>query len=165
MVATGPQPASFRPSAPRSIFKAIRLPSALNPTSSMSCHRTLHLMRSSPAAETSVTVDVLANDGSLSSTLVPSSVVISAAPANGSALIDPSTGKITYTPAKGFSGTDTFTYVVMDTLGLESAPTNVDVVVGAEAGHRPAGAPSAPPTNAGPSPSPLKGGRRSTLVG
>jgi ELWxxDGT repeat protein len=112
----------------------------------------------STAAETSVTVDVLANDGSLSSTLVPSSVAISAAPANGSASIDPSTGKITYTPAKGFSGTDTFTYVVMDTLGLESAPTNVDVVVGAEAGPPPGSAPSAPPTNAGPSPSPSKGG-------
>jgi ELWxxDGT repeat protein len=97
--------------------------------------------QASTSAETAVTIDVLANDGFLTSALVPSSVAISISPQNGSASIDPSTGKITYTPAKGFSGTDTFAYIVMDTLGQESSPTSIDVVVGAEAGPPPGSAP------------------------
>ena len=90
--------------------------------------------QASTPADTAVTVDVLANDGSLTSTLTPSSVALSISPKNGSTSIDPSTGKITYTPAKGFSGTDTFAYIVADTLGQYSAPTSVEVIVGAEAG-------------------------------
>ena len=97
--------------------------------------------QASTAADTAVTVDVLANDGSLTSTLSPSSVAVSISPKNGSTSIDPSTGKITYTPAKGFSGTDTFAYIVADALGQDSAPTSVDVVVGAEAGPPPGSAP------------------------
>ncbi|HTD73671.1 MAG TPA: Ig-like domain-containing protein [Steroidobacteraceae bacterium] len=96
----------------------------------------------STSADTAVTIDVLANDGSLASTLMPSSLAISISPKNGSTSIDPSTGKVTYTPTKGFSGTDTFAYVVMDALGQDSSPTSVDVVVGAEAGPPPGSAPS-----------------------
>jgi ELWxxDGT repeat protein len=107
------------------------------------------------AADTAVTIDVLANDGSLTSTLVPSSVAISISPTNGSTSIDPSTGKITYTPTKGFSGTDTFAYIVMDALGQESSPTSVSVVVAAEPGPPPG---SAPGGTAAASSSPSKGG-------
>jgi ELWxxDGT repeat protein len=121
--------------------------------------------QASTAADTAVTVDVLANDGSLTSTLIPSSVAVSISPKNGSTSIDPSTGKITYTPAKGFSGTDTFAYIVADALGQDSAPTSVDVVVGAEAGPPPGSAPggstggsSGGSTGGSASPSPSKGG-------
>jgi Bacterial Ig domain len=112
-----------------------------------------------------VTVDVVANDGSLTSALSPSSVAVSIAPKNGSTSIDPSTGKITYTPAKGFSGTDTFAYIVADSLGQDSSPTSVDVVVGAEAGPPPGSAPggssggsSGGSTGGSSSASPSKGG-------
>ena len=121
--------------------------------------------QASTAADTAVTVDVLANDGSLTSTLSPSSVAVSISPKNGSTSIDPSTGKITYTPAKGFSGTDTFAYIVADALGQDSAPTSVDVVVGAEAGPPPGSAPggstggsSGGSTGGSASASPSKGG-------
>jgi ELWxxDGT repeat protein len=121
--------------------------------------------QASTAADTAVTVDVLANDGSLTSTLSPSSVAVSISPKNGSTSIDPSTGKITYTPAKGFSGTDTFAYIVADALGQDSAPTSVDVVVGAEPGPPPGTAPggssggsSGGSTGGSSSPSPSKGG-------
>jgi ELWxxDGT repeat protein len=97
--------------------------------------------QASTSADTAVTIDVLANDGSLSSTLMPSSVAISISPKNGSTSVDPSTGKITYTPTKGFSGTDTFAYIVMDALGQDSSPTSVDVVVGAEVGPPPGSGP------------------------
>jgi ELWxxDGT repeat protein len=113
--------------------------------------------QASTAADTAVTVDVLANDGSLTSTLTPSSVAVSISPKNGSTSIDPSTGKITYTPAKGFSGTDTFAYIVADALGQDSAPTSVAVVVGAEAGPPP-GSASGGSTGGSSSPSPSKGG-------
>jgi ELWxxDGT repeat protein len=117
--------------------------------------------QASTPADTAVTVDVLANDGSLTSTLTPSSVALSISPKNGSASIDPATGKITYTPAKGFSGTDTFAYIVADTLGRDSAPTSVAVIVGAEAGPPPGTAPggsSGGSTGGSSSPSPSKGG-------
>jgi ELWxxDGT repeat protein len=115
----------------------------------------------STSADTAVTIDVLANDGSLASTLMPSSVAISIAPQNGSTSIDPSTGKITYTPTKGFSGTDTFAYIVMDALGQDSSPTSVDIAVGAEAGPPPGSPPGGSgsgPGGSGSSPTQSKGG-------
>jgi len=116
--------------------------------------------QASTPAETAVTIDVLANDGSLTSTLTPSSVALSISPKNGSTSIDPSTGKITYTPAKGFSGTDTFAYIVADALGQDSAPTSVAVIVGAEPGPPPGSAPggSSGGSTGGSSPSSSKGG-------
>jgi hypothetical protein len=116
----------------------------------------------STAADTTVTIDVLANDGSLSSTLLPSSVGVSISPQNGAVSIDPSSGKITYTPTQGFSGTDTFAYVVMDALGQESSSTTINVAVGAEAGPPPGTAPSSSGGssggNTGGSAAPSKGG-------
>jgi large repetitive protein len=59
-----------------------------------------------------VTVDVLANDTDVN-TAQTLSVASVGAPAHGTAVIG-SDGKIVYTPAKGWTGTDTFTYVVSD---------------------------------------------------
>ena len=69
------------------------------------------------------TIDVLGND-TVSNPLVglnPTSVLVTAAPGNGSTAVNPKTGEITYSPDAGFSGVDTFTYRVCDT----SSPTVV----------------------------------------
>ncbi|MFM5903575.1 MAG: Ig-like domain-containing protein, partial [Microbacteriaceae bacterium] len=65
--------------------------------------------------ETPIEVDVLHNDTPGSNPLNPGSVSIGTEPLHGTVDVDPLTGKITYTPADGFSGTDTFTYQVCDT--------------------------------------------------
>ncbi|MCD8485275.1 MAG: Ig-like domain-containing protein [Desertifilum sp.] len=67
--------------------------------------------------ETPIVIDILANDFDPDGNLNPASVIIvaGAGPANGSIIIDPNTGAITYTPNPGFTeGTDTFTYRVCD---------------------------------------------------
>jgi LPXTG-motif cell wall-anchored protein len=72
--------------------------------------------------DTSVEVDVLANDTVGSNSLDPSSVVVTVQPNHGTVTVDPATGKITYTPDPGYTGTDTFTYAVCDT----GSPQNCD---------------------------------------
>jgi ELWxxDGT repeat protein len=102
---------------------------------------------STPAA-TAVNIPVLANDGSLLNALDPNSVVVTVAPAHGTASVMSGTGEISYNPASGFSGDDQFSYTVMDTLGHESSPANVYVKVAAAPGPAPGTAPSGvtPPT-------------------
>lgn len=52
--------------------------------------------------------------------------------ADGTAVLDPATGRIVYTPRDGFSGTDTVTYTVTDGSGRSSTGT-ITVVVGPRA--------------------------------
>ncbi|WP_146239592.1 Ig-like domain-containing protein [Curtobacterium sp. MCSS17_011] len=52
--------------------------------------------------------------------------------ARGTVTLDRGTGRVVYTPADGFSGTDTFTYTVTDTAGSSTTGT-VTVVVGPRA--------------------------------
>lgn len=56
----------------------------------------------------SVVIDVTANDENVDRT----TVIIVTWPLNGTAVVDPVTGEVTYTPDAAFTGTDTFTYVV-----------------------------------------------------
>ncbi len=74
---------------------------------------------------TAITIDELANDlGNLN----PNTVAVTAAPGHGTVKVNPSTGQITYTPAPGFTGQDTFTYSVRDYAGqLTSATVTIDV--------------------------------------
>lgn len=51
------------------------------------------------------------------------------APEQGAVTIDPSTGEMVFTPTAGFTGTATFSYVVVDANGLESDPQTVTVDV------------------------------------
>ena len=74
-------------------------------------------------AGTAVTVDVLANDhrnggGALTVASVGD-------PGHGTARIRD--GEVVYTPASGFSGTDTFTYVARNSLGSDTATVTVTV--------------------------------------
>jgi len=63
--------------------------------------------------DTPVTVNVVANDSDPERGLVAGSVTVTGQPANGSVICND--GICTYTPAAGFTGTDTFTYTVCDT--------------------------------------------------
>lgn len=67
---------------------------------------------------TPVTIDVKSNDtvvdgnGNTITNVVLTNPVIQSNPKGGTVSVDPTTGKVTYTPNNGWSGTDTFTYQV-----------------------------------------------------
>jgi hypothetical protein len=65
---------------------------------------------------TPVTLISLINDkaGNAGGSLNPASVVVTISPLHGTASPDPATGNMTYTPANGYTGTDTLTYQVCD---------------------------------------------------
>ena len=85
----------------------------------------------STAANTATVIDVLSNDlGNLN----PGSVSIATNPSHGTVTIDRITGKITYTPTPGYSGSDSFSYTVCDKTSptpLCSSPATVTVTTGA----------------------------------
>ena len=74
----------------------------------------------STTKSTAVTISVLANDSDPDHD--PLSVTGLTQPASGTIVLN-SNGTITYTPKKGFSGTDTFTYKASDGLAQSSAAT------------------------------------------
>ena len=81
------------------------------------------------ALNTAKVISVLANDSATApATLNPASVVITSAPANGTAQAN-ANGTVTYTPTTGFTGTNTFTYTVRDSLGSTSNLAMVTVYV------------------------------------
>jgi ELWxxDGT repeat protein len=84
-----------------------------------------------------VTLSVLANDTNGDGTIDTSSVKIAAAPAHGTATAG-ADGTVTYTPAAGYSGSDTFNYTVADTVGKRSAAATVTLTVTATATTPPA---------------------------
>ena len=83
---------------------------------------------------TAVTVDVLANDSTApgGAPLNRGSVEIARAPERGTAQPNPD-GTVTYTPNRGFTGQDTFTYTVSDTSNPDAqrGTATVSVAVGA----------------------------------
>lgn len=66
-------------------------------------------------------ITVTDNDGDPDGNLDPSSVTVTVPPANGAVIC--SAGTCTYTPAAGFSGSDSFEYRVCDTVGACSTAT------------------------------------------
>src|SRR5205085_11898304 len=83
-----------------------------------------------PDGTTPVSVAVMENGTAAPSrTSVPGSVVLTAAPARGSASVDLATGAITYTASGFFRGTDTFQYTFTDSAGEVSNSGTVTVVV------------------------------------
>ena len=83
-------------------------------------------------ANSSVTIAVLANDTSSGGTLDPTSIKIVVATIHGTAAV--SGGQVTYTPATGYTGLDTFQYTVQDNLGTTSNVATVSVNVTAPPG-------------------------------
>lgn len=79
---------------------------------------------------TAVAIDVAANDFDPDGALDSGSLAIKTGPGNGTATVDTAAdGTATYTPASGFTGTDSFTYTVRDAAGLESNVATVTVNV------------------------------------
>jgi hypothetical protein len=76
---------------------------------------------------TSVAIDVLANDSDSDGSIDSSTLAITEAPRAGSVSIHPATGVVTYTPDPGSCGQDVFSYTVADDDG--AASDNADVVV------------------------------------
>jgi len=76
-----------------------------------------------------VTIDVLANDVSVFSPANMASVTIGTGPLHGTAVPDPATGSVLYTPAPGFAGPDAFSYTYMDLAGAVSNVATVNVTV------------------------------------
>ncbi|MDP1569776.1 MAG: Ig-like domain-containing protein [Vicinamibacterales bacterium] len=76
-------------------------------------------------AGAAVVIDVLANDTDADGDTL--SVASVSTPANGTAVVGVD-GRITYTPAPGFVGTDAFTYIATDGQ-LQSAPATVTITV------------------------------------
>jgi hypothetical protein len=66
-----------------------------------------------------VSIDVMANDSDVDGDSI--SLFSVSAPTNGIAVING--GMIDYTPATGYSGIDTFTYIIEDTFGSQAAAT------------------------------------------
>jgi uncharacterized repeat protein (TIGR01451 family)/fimbrial isopeptide formation D2 family protein len=91
---------------------------------------------------TPVTTNVLTNDlGNLN----PGSVTVPSSPSHGSVVVNPS-GTITYTPAPGFSGTDTYTYKVCDiTDATNCSSTTVTIAVAPVAVNDSASTPAGTP--------------------
>jgi hypothetical protein len=82
------------------------------------------------AIDKSIPIDVLANDtAAAGQTLSVSSVTLTTPPQHGTATLDSGTGSVTYQPATGFSGTDSFQYTVLDNLGAESNKASVSIRV------------------------------------
>jgi hypothetical protein len=77
-----------------------------------------------------ITLDVLANDTTPQGTLNPASVIVTVAPADGTA-VPQADGTIIYTPAPDYTGADSFQYVVDDSFGDPSNAATVSLTVGA----------------------------------
>ncbi|EBA08680.1 Ig-like domain-containing protein [Sagittula stellata] len=79
------------------------------------------------AEDQPVTIDVLSNDTDPEDDTITITEV--GTPANGTAVIDPTTGGIIYTPNDGFLGIDTFTYTVTDGTPGNTSTATVSVGV------------------------------------
>jgi hypothetical protein len=80
-------------------------------------------------ANQSVTLDVIANDASSGGNLVRPSLEIVTRPAHGTVAINSGGQSVTFTPAAGYVGADTFQYTVEDNLGAASNIATVTVSI------------------------------------
>ena len=83
-------------------------------------------------AGASVTTNVIANDFDPDGTINAATVVIAAPPAHGTATPN-ANGTVTYSPAAGYTGPDSFTYNVKDNSGAASNNALVSITVTAPA--------------------------------
>src|SRR5262245_1589440 len=85
----------------------------------------------STTVNNAVSINVLANDTDVDGVLIPSTVTVTTPPAHGVATVNTIGGTITFTPASGFAGSDSFTYTVSDDDGATSSAAAVSVTVNA----------------------------------
>ena len=87
----------------------------------------------STPVNTAVMVNVLANDTDSDGSLDATSVAVTSGPSHGATSVHAVTGVVTYTPAAGFQGSDSFTYTVEDDDGATSNAATVSIAVGSGA--------------------------------
>ncbi|SJZ64880.1 Ig-like domain-containing protein, partial [Sediminibacterium ginsengisoli] len=78
---------------------------------------------------TPVTINILGNDLQGAAALAPGTVSIVAQTAHGTLSVNPTTGRVTYTPNPGYYGPDVFTYTVKDANGAISNVATVNITV------------------------------------
>jgi len=78
---------------------------------------------------TSVGVDIVANDVDRDGSIDPATIVITREPKNGRLSVHPTTGVATYTPDPGSCGNDSFGYTIDDDDGETSREARVDIEV------------------------------------
>ena len=78
---------------------------------------------------TSVGVDVVANDSDRDGTIDPATVTVTNEPRDGTLSVHSSTGVITYTPDPGSCGVDDFRYTIEDDDGATSNEASVEIEV------------------------------------
>jgi bacillopeptidase F len=101
--------------------------SAVKPPLAQADSYTAPVYRSAPYAAR--TLPVLTNDSANGGVIAPASVAIVSAPGKGGSAKVNVDGSIAYVPALRFSGTETFSYRVRNTLGLWSNTASVSVKV------------------------------------
>ncbi len=79
---------------------------------------------------TTIWIDVLANDNDIDGFLDPSTMDITYGPSHGKTLINTTTGEIKYTPDTNYYGSDSFDYKVKDKQGALSNTATVTITVG-----------------------------------
>ena len=82
------------------------------------------------ASNNFASINVSTNDTDADGEVMPLTVVIDANPLKGTAVVDATTGMITYTPKAGFRGSDAFSYTINDNEGAtsNSATVRIDVI-------------------------------------
>ena len=87
---------------------------------------------------TAVLINELSNDtASGGATIDPTTVHIVSATSHGGLSVDAATGKITYTPASNYIGSDSLTYTVKDSTGAVSNTATVSITVNPVITHQP----------------------------
>jgi len=81
------------------------------------------------AEDSNTVIDVTDNDTDVDGTIDVTTVVITTAPADGTAVVNGITGDVTYTPTTEYSGDDSFSYTVKDNEGLVSNIATVSLTV------------------------------------
>jgi len=76
----------------------------------------------------SVLINLTGNDSDPDGAIIPASLVIASAPGNGT-VTNNLNGTVTYFPASGFVGSDSFTYNVQDNQGATSNNATVSITV------------------------------------
>ncbi len=103
---------------------------------------------SATAEGTPVDIDVIANDDDPDGVLDPATLSIASPPSDGTATV--ANGLVTYTPAAGFTGVDTFDYTICGVDFTVCSDATVTVTVTADGPRTPVPAPAARPAAGSP---------------
>ncbi|MBX7166092.1 MAG: tandem-95 repeat protein [Pirellulales bacterium] len=79
--------------------------------------------------DTSIVINILANDFDVDGAIIPSTVQIAKLPDHGTIAVNPVTGQVTYTPFANYNGPDNFRYSVADNDTKRSSVANVNITV------------------------------------